>query len=122
MAKFFGIGKRMTVQDPHEALLGIFEHDREVPVLSEGTSKEVKLKSLGFLILLFIIRNSVSEYIPKTLDFVLMVVVGFLTVEILFKFFKHLNRRVKKESILGIVRSAAFLTVIILIFAVFNAT
>src|SRR3989338_10752261 len=112
MAKLFGIGKRMTVQDPHEALLGIFEHDREVPMLSEGTGQEVKLKSLGFLILLFIIRNSVSEYIPKTLDFVLMVVVGFLTVEILFKFFKHLNRREKKESILGIVRSAAFLTVI----------
>ena len=121
MAKFLGIGKRMSVQDPHEALLGLFEHDREVPMLSEGTAQEVKLKSLGFLILLFIIRNSVSEYIPKTMDFLLMAVVGFFTIEILFKFFKHLNRRVKKEGILGIVRSAGFLVVIILIFAVFTA-
>src|SRR3989338_5127408 len=119
MAKLFGIGKRMTVQDPHEALLGIFEHDREVPMLSEGTGQEVKLKSLGFLILLFIVRNSVSEYVPKAIDYLLMAGVAFLTIEILFKFFKHLNRRVKKESILGIVRSAGFLIVIILIFAVF---
>jgi len=119
-SKFFGIGKKMTVQDPHEALLGLFEHSREVPVLSEGKTKEVKLKSLGLLVLLFIIRNSVSEHIPKTLDFIFMAVVGYFAIELLFKFFKHLNRRVANEGILGIVRSAAFLSALILIFAVFS--
>ena len=117
MAKF--LTKRLYIYDPHEALISLLENQDKIPVLSEGNLKEFRSKVIMFFITLFILRAGTLEYLPGILEIVLVLAASYLSVEILIRYFRILNKRIRNEGITGLSKSTAGLFVVILVLAIF---
>ena len=112
------VNKYLSIADPHEIIMSLCESG-DVPLLTEGTTSDFKFKTTFFVVMLFVLKSALGNYIPTFLDVGIVLLISYLAIDTLWKFFKYNNRSVKTGGVSGLLTSVLALIGFIAVLGLF---